>query len=534
MLRHFALSILSAVLLLTTVFASTPFGADDIKRHRPRRTPCAELANLNLPDTTITLAQEVMAGPFPFGDQEPTCSSDIASPELPAFCRIVGVIAPAITFELWLPLEGWNGKFQMYGNHGFAGNIEYSDMGPQLARGYAIAGTDTGHAGSAPLPWMRDPQQVEDYGHRGVHEVTVKSKTIVRAFYGRPPKYSYFNGCSTGGKQGLTEAQRYPADYDGIITGDPNFAQIHNRAQYVWNGQVTFANPETTIPAIKLPLINNAVIAACDAIDGVLDGVIDDPRRCDFPPQSLLCSEDQDPNTCLTAAQVGALENVYAGPRNPRTGERVYPGLVRGSERGWGGHVTGPNIFPTADQFFRWMVFNDPNWDYKQFDFDRDLGFADANFSAIIDAIDPDLRAFERRGGKILHYHNWGSTVHTAPRSIEYYDEVVSFLQGRRNSDEALEKTKEFYLLFMVPGGSGSNAPTTFDPVPYLERWVERGIPPRRILASHSANGVVDRTRPLCPYPEVAVYRGLGSTDDATNFVCQDPRDHKRHQDNGR
>ena len=264
--RHFALSILSAI-FSTIVFAPTPFGADDLKRHRPRRTPCADLAQLNLPDTTISLSQEVPAGPFTFGNTAPTCSSDIASPELPSFCRIIGVIAPAITFELWLPLQGWNGKFQMYGNHGFAGNIEYSDMGPQLVRGYAIAGTDTGHAGSAPLPWMRDPQQVEDYGHRGVHEVTVKSKAIVRAFYGRPPQYSYFNGCSTGGKQGLTEAQRYPADYDGIITGDPNFAQIHNRAQYVWNGQVTFANPETTIPAIKLPLINNAVVVACDAIE---------------------------------------------------------------------------------------------------------------------------------------------------------------------------------------------------------------------------------------------------------------------------
>jgi feruloyl esterase len=534
---HFGLPVVSAVLLVIAVVAPTRAEADDLKHHRqPRQIPCADLANLNLPDTTITLAQEVPAGPFPFGDTAPTCASDIASPQLPAFCRVVGVVAPQITFEVWLPLENWNRKFEAFGNHGFAGNIEYSDMGPELVKGYAIAGTDTGHAGNAPLPWMQNEQQVIDYGHRGVHEMTVMSKAIVEAFYGQPARYSYFNGCSTGGKEGLMEAQRYPDDYDGIVVGTPNFAQIHNRAQYVWNGQVTFANPETTLSAAKLPLINNAAVAACDAIDGIVDGVIDDPRSCPFQPASLLCSFGQDPNTCLTAAQVGALENVYAGPRNPRTGEEVYPGLVRGSELGWGGHTTGPNIFSTADQFFKFMVYNDPNWDYKTFDFDTDLAFTDANFSQIIDAIDPDLRAFRNHGGKILHYHAWSSTVHTGTRSIEYYEDVVSFIHSGKARGEAFAKTQEFYRLFMAPGGSGSKGPSTFDPLPYLERWVEHGIPPKKIIAHHSTSGVVDRTRPLCPYPQVAVYKGSSSTDDAANFVCRDPRDRERdhHHDNGR
>jgi feruloyl esterase len=532
--RHFKFPVVSAVLLVIAVFASTPDGAEDFRHHRPHQISCGDLANLNLPDTTIMSAEEVPAGPFPFGNVAPTCSSDIASPLLPAFCRVQGTIGPGqIKFEVWLPLEGWNGKFEGLGNHGFAGNIEYSDMGPELVKGYAVAGTDTGHAGSAPLPWMQNEQQIIDYGSRGIHEMTVKSKAIIEEFYGKPPKYSYFNGCSTGGKEGLMEAQRYPKDYDGInVGGSANFAQIHNRVQYVWNGQVTFGRG-VPLAGSTLALINDAAVAVCDALDGVVDGVIDDPRSCPFEPASLLCSLGQDPNTCLTAAQVDALEKVYAGPRNPRTGEEIYPGLVRGSERGWGGHTAGPNIFSTADQFFKFMVYNDPNWDYRTFNFDSDLAYTDAHFSQLLDAIDPDLSAFRKRGGKILYSHLWSSTTHTATRSIEYYEDVVSFLRGRRDRrDEALEKTREFFRLFMAPGGSGSNGPDSFDSLPYLERWVEHGIPPKSILASHKTNDVVDRTRPLCPYPEVAVYKGSGSTDEAANFVCRDPRD--RHHDNRR
>jgi feruloyl esterase len=516
-------------LFATAVLAATPVEAKSPERQRLPQMSCADLATLNLPDTIIMSAEEMPAGPFPFSNTAPTCASDIASPQLPAFCRVVGVIAPQITFEVWLPLENWNRKFEALGNHGFAGNIEYSDMGPELVKGYAVAGTDTGHAGNDPL-WMQNEQQIIDYGYRGVHEMTEKSKVIIEVFYGQPARYSYFNGCSTGGKEGLMEAQRYPDDYDGIVVGTPNFAQIHNRAQYVWNAQATFANPETTLSGAKLPLINNATVAACDAIDGIVDGVIDDPRSCPFQPASLLCSFGQDPNTCLTAAQVGALEKVYAGPRNPRTGEEVYPGLVPGSELGWGGHTTGPTLFSTADQFFKFMVYNDPNWDYKTFDFDTDLAYTDANFSHLLDAIDPDLRAFRNHGGKILNYHAWSSTVHTGPRTIEYYEDVVSFLNSGKSRRD-FEKTQEFYRLFMAPGGSGSKGPSSFDPLPYLERWVENGIPPKKIIAHHSTNGVVDRTRPLCPYPQVAVYKGSGSTDDAANFVCRGSRGHTHDHD---
>jgi feruloyl esterase len=487
--------------------------------------PCADLVTLELPDTTIMSAEEVPAGPFPFGGTAPTCASPIASPQLPAFCRVIGVVATAITFEVWLPLEGWNGKFQAFGNHGFAGSLDYADMGPELVKGYAIASTDTGHAGDDPLPWMQDAQQIIDYGHRGVHEMTLKSKEMVRAFYGRPAKYSYFNGCSTGGKQGLTEAQRYPEDYDGIVVGHPNFDQIGNRAQYVWNGQATFgANPVAPLAGAKLALINNAATAVCDALDGVVDGVIDDPRSCPFQPASLLCAAGQNPATCLTSTEVTALEKVYAGPKNPRTGAPIYPGLVKGSERGWGGHTAGPNIFSTADLFFKFMVFRDPNWDYRSFDFDTNLAYAVDNFGHIINATSPDLTAFRKRGGKILHYHSYRSTTHTAPKSIEYYDEVVSFFHKGQERNDGYEKVESFYRLFMAPGGSGNRGPDRFDPLPYLERWVEQDIAPDRIIASNIAAGVVNRTRPLCPYPQTAVYTGKGSIDEAENFVCRKPR----------
>jgi feruloyl esterase len=507
---------------------------------------CGELAALSLPNTKITSTTVVPAGPFtavsigdPYAAEgttsaAPTCSSNITSPQLPAFCRVTGGIAEPgaaepINFEVWLPLQNWNGKFEALGNHGFAGEFEYSDMGPELNKGYAVAATDTGHAGSLATAWMQNHQQIIDYGYFGVHEMTVKSKAIIKAFYGKLPKYSYFNGCSTGGKEGLMEAQRYPDDYNGInIGGSANFAQIHNRVEYVWNGQVTFGNAATPIDAATAALVNSAAVTACDALDGVVDGVIDNPLTCPFQPNSLLCKSGQNPATCLTPAQITAVEKVYEGPRNSRTGEEIYPGLGIGTELGWGANTTGPDIFSTATQFFAFMVYNDPNWNFETFNFDSDVTYADQGFSALLDAINPDLRAFRRHGGKILQSHLWNSVVHPAARSIEYYEQVVGLMNGHTGHKTVLEsrdfhQTQEFYRLFMGPGGTGSKGPGTFDSMPYLEAWVEQGLAPASILASHLTNGVVDRTRPLCPYPAFAVYNGSGSTDEATNFECHEP-----------
>jgi feruloyl esterase len=517
---------------------------------------CGALANLKLPQTTITSAMIVPAGPFsqvtvldPYAAEGttsplPTCSSNIASPQLPAFCRVTagistpGAIEP-INIEVWLPLQNWNGKFVGIGNHGAAGEIEYADMGPHLVRGYAVGTTDTGHAGANATTWMQNPQQIINYGYNGVHEMTVKAKAIVTAAYGTAPRYSYWDGCSTGGKEGLTEAQRYPDDYDGInIAGSANNAQIHNREQYVWNAQVTFGNAATPLGPAQTALVNSAALKACDGLDGVVDGVIDNPLTCPFKVASLLCAQNQDPSTCLTQAQVTAVEKVYQGPRNPVTGKSIYPGYSPGTELGWGSNTTGP-VPSTAQNFFKFMVYNDPNWNYQTFNFNSDVAFTDAKFAVTLDAVNPDLRAFKRRGGKILQSHLWSSTTHPARRTVEWYDQVVSFMKANDNDEDKpgnghqgdssvlnngdFRPIQQFYRLFMAPGGSGSKGPGTFDSLPYLERWVEQGIPPSSILASHVTNGVVDRTRPLCLYPGFAVYQGSGTTDDAANFKCSEP-----------
>lgn len=514
---------------------------------------CAALANLKLPQTTITSAMIVPAGPFsqvtvldPYAAEGttsplPTCSSNIASPQLPAFCRVTaGISTPGalepINIEVWLPLQSWNGKFVGIGNHGAAGEIEYADMGPHLVRGYAVGTTDTGHAGANATTWMQNPQQIINYGYNGVHEMTVKAKAIVTAAYGMAPRYSYWDGCSTGGKEGLTEAQRYPDDYDGInIAGSANNAQIHNREQYVWNAQVTFGNAATPLGSAQTALVNSAALKACDGLDGVVDGVIDNPLTCPFKVASLLCAQNQDPSTCLTQAQVTAFEKVYQGPRNPVTAKLIYPGYSPGTELGWGSNTTGP-VPSTAQNFFKFMVYNDPNWNYQTFNFNSDVAFTDTKFAVTLDAVNPDLRAFKRRGGKILQSHLWSSTTHPARRTIEWYDQVVSFMKANDGDTQGDDHShpgvlnngdfrplQQFYRLFMAPGGSGSKGPGTFDSLPYLERWVEQGIPPSSILASHVTNGVVDRTRPLCLYPAFAVYQGSGSTDDAANFKCSEP-----------
>jgi feruloyl esterase len=535
------------------VACATCFGMAHADKPAAQGMACIDLATLNLPNTKIDSATIVPAGPLSAISGStavaPTCSSDVAAPQLPALCRVQGTVGPGqIKFEVWLPLQGWNGKYQGLGNHGFAGNIEYTDMAPELLKGYAVSGTDTGHQGSA-TAWMQNQQQIVDYGSRGIHEMAVKSKAIVEAFYGKAPKYSYFNGCSTGGKEGLMAAQRYPDDFDGInVAGSANFDQIGNRIQYVWDGVVSGQLPQTQLAGADLTLINKAVLAACDELDGVADGVLDNPLACHFdaatfvfpssgvygsiaPGQPLQCTGAKTA-TCLTPTQVTALKKVYQGPRNPRTSEEIYPGLPRGSELGWNGHTTSPTIFPTAQQFFQFMVYpnNSGNpaldWNYRGFDFDRDTAYAKDHFSELLDAINPDLSAFRKRGSKLLFTHAWSSTVHTATRSIEYYDSVARLLHGGDNDQGYLYgKTQEFFRLFLAPSASGSKGPSTLDSMPALERWVEQGIAPKSLIAVHKTGGVVDRARPLCPYPQHAVFIGdetiQGSIDLAENFVCR-------------
>ncbi|HML15568.1 MAG TPA: tannase/feruloyl esterase family alpha/beta hydrolase, partial [Bryobacteraceae bacterium] len=456
----------------------------------------------------------------------------------PEFCRVQGVIAPTadshIEFEVWLPVAGWNGKYLGVGNGGFAGSIGYTALGEAVANGYVASSTDTGHQGGVTDgSWaLGHYEKIVDYGYRAIHETAEKSKAIVAAFYGGAPKRSYFSSCSNGGRQALMEAQRYPADYDGIIAGAPANFITHHLAGFVWNAQAL--EDAGYIPPAKLKLIETAAVAACDANDGVMDGVIDDPTKCHFDPQTLACKGGAT-DGCLTEAQVTALQKIYAGPKNSK-GEQLFPGFEPGGETGlggWGAWITGfsaGNSFQLAfaNGFFGDMTFQDAAWDYRRMNFDRDVRFTDDKESRIFNATDPNMKAFKNRGGKLLMYHGWADAAIPPVNTIHYYESVVSKMGSKQAA--------EFVELYMVPGmqhcggGPGPDSFGAMSPAPAaadhsmmiaLEQWVENGGAPDRIIATRrGAGGAVVRTRPLCPYPMVAKYSGSGSTDDAANFSC--------------
>jgi feruloyl esterase len=443
---------------------------------------------------------------------------------LPAFCRVAATIRPVpdstIKIEVWLPTENWNGKFMGVGNGGWSGEVWHPALAKALARGYAAASTDTGHEGpglDASFA-VGHPEKVIDSGWRAVHEMTVKAKAIVAAFYMRDPAFSYWDGCSTGGRQGLAEAQRFPADFDGIIIGDAANYMTRSAGHFVSVAQALHREHDSFLPPQKLQLLHSAALDACDAKDGVRDGILENPAGCPFDPNILECKAADGP-TCLMPAQVAAARRVYGPSTNPRTNEPLYPGLMPGSELGW----SAPNgqvreeapMIPTA--LFRYVVFKDPKWDYRTFDFDRDTTLADMGDAAVLNAINPNLTPFFARGGKLLQYHGWDDNQISPLNSINYLHSVEDLVGP--------EVVARSYRLFMVPGmghcrdGAG---PNVFDAVTAIERWVENGQPPQQIIAAKISNGKIERTRPLCPYPQVAVYKGTGSTDDATNFICRD------------
>ena len=464
---------------------------------------CESLSTLALPDTTITLAQTVGAGEYTIKD-------------LPEFCRIAATLKPTsdsdIKIEVWLPVTGWNGKFQAVGNGGFAGSISYAAMAQALRRGYATSSTDTGHTGGSGSFALGHPEKLIDFAYRSEHEMTVKAKAIIAAFYGNPPRLTYWNGCSNGGQQGLVEAKRFPTDYDAIIAGAP----ANPRAAFaaLWIAQAAHKTPASYIPPDKYPLIHQAVLNACDALDELKDGLISDPTRCRFDPKTIEC-KDADGTGCLTAAQVETVKSIFSPARNPRTGEEIFPPPEPGSELGWA-MFAGPQPFqPILDQF-KYVVFKDPAWDWKNLNFDSHVALSDKTNAETSIANDPNLKPFIARKGKLILYQGFSDAI-IAPRStINYYKRVVDTLGGE-------QKTSDSIRLFMAPGMAhcgGGEGPNTFDMVSALEQWRENATPPDRIIASHSTAGQVDRTRPLCPYPQVAKYKGTGSIDDAANFVC--------------
>ncbi len=488
---------------------------------------CDSLASMALPQTTITLASVVEAGAFtPPGSAgaNPSGPAGQLFRGLPAFCRVAATIRASsdsdIKVEVWLPAAGWNGKFQAVGNGGWAGTITYAAMASAIQRGYATASTDTGHAGTVGDASfaLNHPEKVVDFAYRAVHEMTVQAKAIVEQHYGNSPRVSYWNGCSTGGRQGLKAAQKYPADYDGIIAGAPANFMTHLGAHSLWVAQATLKDPASLIPREKFAVIHQAVLDACDALDGVKDGVLEDPRRCHFDPKTIQCTAG-DLSGCLTPPQVEAVRRIYAPAKNPRTGAEIFPGLEPGSETGWVAMAGGPRPLSISNDHFRFLVFKNPDWDFKTLDFDKDVALADRLDDGLMNATDPNLSAFFKRGGRLLMYHGWNDQLIAPRNSINYYQSVVKAQGGA-------EKAADSIRLFMVPGMAhcgGGDGTSVFDSLGVLEQWVEQKKTPAQIPASHLTNGVRDRTRPLCPYPSIAAYTGSGDTNDAANFTCSKP-----------
>jgi len=476
--------------------------------------PCEGLKALALKNVAVTEARIVAAGTFMAPGGQPAAGARVnAFKDLPDFCRVTATLTPTsdsdIKVEVWLPANGWNGKFQAVGNGGWAGVISYAAMADAIRGGYATASTDTGHVGGRGTFALGHPEKLIDFAWRSEHEMTVHAKAVIQAFYGNPAKRSYWNGCSTGGRQGLKEAQKFPDDYDGIIAGAP----ANRTAISLWIAHAVLKDPASYIPPSKYPVIHRAALDACDKVDGLEDGLIGDPRRCSFDPYLLLC-EDADGPACLTAQQVAAARKIYSPAINPRTGQQLFASLVPGTELGWGVQAQGPEPSANIYDQYRYVVFKDPNWNWKTFDFDSDVVRGDLPENLVMNATDPDMKAFFAHGGKLLLYHGWSDPQVPALNTIKYYESVVANLGGA---------AAKHIRLFMAPGMGhcgGGEGPNAFDKIGALERWVEQGIAPDMLTASHSTNGTVDRTRPLCPYPQVAKYAGTGSIDAAANFAC--------------
>ena len=505
---------------------------------RAAAADCDSLRTLALPQTTIDKAETIAAGVFP-----PEGGGANALRNLPSFCRVAATIRPSpdsdIRIEVWLPTSGWNGKFQGVGNGGYAGSLNLAGVAGAIQQGYASATTDTGHQGGDARWALGHPEKVIDFGWRAIHETAVAGKAITKAFYGQAPKRSYFNSCSNGGRQALMEAQRFPDDYDGIIAGAPANYWTRLMALAMSSMKATLAKPESYISAKKLKAIENAALEACDARDGVRDNVLEEPLACRPDYSRLLCGSGPENDNCLTAPQLEALQAVYAGPRNAK-GARIFPGVSPGGEAqpgGWAGWITGAApeqaaMFFFGTNFFKNIVYGNPDWDFRTFEVDRDLKAAEAKAAAALNATDPDLRKFAARGGKLILYHGWCDAAIPAENTIDYWRSVEQRMGAK--------KTRAFARLFLAPGVqhcAGGAGPNVFgqggprkgvtaenDLNMALERWVEQGIAPERLIAAKTnATGGIERTRPLCAYPLVARYQGSGSTDEAANFACAAP-----------
>jgi feruloyl esterase len=512
----------AAALLASMVFTAAQGPRATAAPGRPVGVACevAAIQRLAPSGTAITTAT-----PVPASDKEP------------AHCKVDGHAASpgnTVNFRLGLP-TAWNGKFYFEGVGGLGGSIGALTKG--LARGYASASTDTGHVASDP-DWGKSRAKEIDYGYRGTHVTAVAAKALTQSFYGRPPAHAYFNGCSNGGRQALMEVQRYPTDFDGVIAGDPATGTPMQVGRAVYF-QRLLASQANYLPVEKIELLSRATLAACDGKDGLVDGLISDPRPCDFDPASLTC-QGADTATCLTAAQVGTVQTIYAGLKDASGGYYAppFPTGHEGGPTGWRGWISGneppvaqadgtlaftgrgPSGFTLADSNFRFLALEDdaPGFSWRTFRYPQDLPRL-KTMTEILSPLDADLRPFRRAGGRLIVYHGWADPGISALGTLDYVQKVAKTVGGQVEADR-------FMRAYFVPGMhhcSGGPGLDQFDMLTALEGWAERGIAPAAITAARSENGATVRTRPLCPHPQVAAYRGQGPVDDAGSFVCRAP-----------
>ena len=481
-------------------------------------TSCEKLVSLALPKAKIDSAQLVAAGAVvpPTGQGRGGAANPYAN--LPAFCRVTATLTPTgdsdIKTEIWLPAAGWNGKFEAVGNGGWAGSISYTALAAAVAAGYAGAGTDTGHVGNNADFALGHPEKLVDLAYRSIHEMTVQSKTIINEHYGMPAKYSYYNGCSQGGRQGLAAAQKYPEDFNGIIAGAAAWNSMGMHVARTALNLSVNKDPAGAIPPSKYAMIHEAVLNACDAQDGVKDGVIENPQKCNFDYKQLLCKAG-DAADCLTAAQVESAKAMISPIKDPKTGKVLYEGhLMPGSELGWA-TLGGPKPIGLATNGLANVTFQDPNWDYHKLDVATDMAKAVKSDNGVLYSGDPNLKPFFDHGGKLLMYHGWSDPQVNPMNSVIYYNNVLNTV-GKDKAVNSIE-------LFMIPGMNhcaGGPGTDTFDKMKGIEQWVEQGKKPAQIVATHATRGQVDKSRPLCPYPQVAKYKGTGDTNEASNFMC--------------
>lgn len=440
--------------------------------------------------------------------------------------RISPVVGSEIKMQVWLP-ENWNGKFVGVGGGGFNGGLSNAprSLGRLALEGYAGVATDAGHDVTPDTKWaLGNPEKIIDFAHRGNHLGAVVGKAVVAAYYGQLPERTYFKGCSNGGRDALMLAQRYPDDYDAIVAGAPANDWTGLMSWFARNEQVARLSPRVDVLGPKLDLIHNAAIKQCDALDGLKDGLIDRPERCRFDPAKLQCT-GKEVSDCLTTQEVGAVRALYRGAYTD-DGHQILPGLPIGSEYQWEFWITSQKSQGAdfARQFFRNLVYSDPNWDVTRFDVNRDYLFARRQLGPVIDAADPDLRPFLSKGGKLLMYHGWDDAAIPAGNTLNYFRAM-----RRTVGSAAGDQTR----LFMMPGVAhcaGGNGPSFVDYLGALDRWSETGVPPDRLLAtkydsvSKYMTGQpvkVVSTRPVCAWPKVARYEGVGAVNDASSYVCR-------------